>query len=631
MKKALILLLLFGFTNSGYSQTLRQINFVHRVKTKENCTAKNGYWYNDKCWANFKEKNQESSKLDMDSLVLTHAKLIREASITVNENKYLLDAFYPEEDNLYFQFSFVYSDGDSQKTLQQRVRRSIVKARKQFLAEVKLFEGNIFELPDSVSYKPIAMGRIKGNYTDFNKKDFQFTGVLRDLVNRKNTYQIDFTCSDALWKTGTSTLELQGNKAILNGEVGVTTYAQIQNIISKHPEIKTLILGKILNAVDDETNERIAEIIRKSKLNTKLLATSEITLNGVKLFCAGNKRIITRGAKIGVNSWDNGNYKGKDLPKEHPLHQYKTPYYKNYLGDKGTDFYFYTLNTNVTNDIIWLDEEQLRKWNVATEIIDDTPIKIDYPNIPENIANMGYSFGNNQSNIVIINAQENPDLYLYTDEFKELFIKYGNVNPEQSFVINVHQAQTLHPSKLQNQDISFQQAKEYSSETTEILATVVNYFKSQNKKVILVGMSYGAFVVQDFLAEYGNTVDAILLSVGRLDMSDTAWKDFSQGKIVSFREEIEMKSDNQTISIQNSNKSKLVAAYAYKRFTELLKNTNLTNTIYVYGKNDEMLGSLTKEEKAFLMKKDVLVLSVDNGHKETLTGFLKKGLQMLMK
>ena len=629
MKKIFLLLFFFSFTYYSYSQTARQLNFVHRVKTKESCTLKNAYWYNGKCWANFKEKNQNSP--DMDSLVSTHEKLIQEANITIKGEKYTLDAFYPENNNLYFQFSLVYSDGVSQKTLRQRVRRSIIKVRKQFLTEVKLFEGNIFELPDSIIHNPIAMGRIQGNYTDFDKKDFHFTGILRDLVNRKNAYPIDFSCNDALWKKGATTIEFRGNKAILNGEIGVMTYAQIQDILNKHPEIDTLILGEILSSADDEINEKIGKLIKKSKLSTLLTADSKITLDGLKLFISANKRVATRGAKIGVNSWDNGNFKGKDLSKDHPLHKYKTPYYEMCLGDKGSDFYFFTLNTNITNDIIWLNEEQLKEWNIATDIIDDKPIVIDYPNIPENIARLGYSFGNNQSNIVIINAQENPELYLYTDRFKKLFTKYGNVPFDETYVINVHQTQTLHPENIQTKEISFDQAKQYTDETTEIFATVVNYFKSQNKKVILVGMSYGAFVVEDFLTKYGNSVDGVLLSVGRLDMDDSFWKTFSKGEKVSFDETTEIISDGETKNILNSNKFKLIAAYSYKRYTELLKEVNLKNTLYIYSKRDTIFGSLNDTERTFLMKKDVLVLSLDKDHETTMKGFLKKGLQMLMK
>ncbi len=631
MKNILILLFLFSFASAGYSQTARQLNFVHRVKTKESCTVKNGYWYNNKCWANFKEREQDSPVIDMDSLIVAHKKLVKESKITISGKEYALDAFYPQDNNIYLQFSVVFTDANSQKTVQQKVRRTIVKARKQFLTEVKLFDGNISELPDSITPNPIAIGRIKATYTDLNKKDFKYTGILRDLINRKNTYQIDFTSNNALWKKGTSTIKFQGNKAILNGKIGMKTYAQIQNILNKHPEINTLILGEILGSVDDKINEEIGQLIKKSNLSTKLIASSKITLGGVKIFLSGNKRIITRGAKIGVNSWDNGGYKGKDLPKDHPIHQYKTPYYDLCLGDKGTDFYFYTLKTNLTNDIIWLNEEQLNTWSIATDIIDDIPIIINYPNIPESIANLGYSFGNKQSNVVIINAQENPEPYLYTDKFKELFTKYGAINPEEALVVNVHQVQTLHPENIQNKEISFEQAKQYNSETTEMLATVVKYFNSQNKKVVLVGMSYGAFVVQDLLAKHGNIVDAILLSVGRLDMPDATWKDLSQGKMLPTNNEIENKLEVQETSLLEKNKAKLIAAYGYKRYSKLLKDMNLTNTIYVYSKKDKKVGSLSKEEKAFLIKKDVLVLSVDDGHVETQTRFLKKGLQMQLK
>ena len=61
----------------------------------------------------------------MDSLVVAHEKLVKESKITISGKEYVLDAFYPQDNNIYLQFSVVFTDANSQKTLQTSVRPKV--------------------------------------------------------------------------------------------------------------------------------------------------------------------------------------------------------------------------------------------------------------------------------------------------------------------------------------------------------------------------------------------------------------------------------------------------------------------------------------------------------------------------
>ena len=257
-------------------------------------------------------------------------------------------------------------------------------------------------------------------------------------------------------------------------------------------------------------------------------------------------------------------------------------------------------------------------------------IKINYKNIPERLSHLGYSFGNPESDTVIVNTQGGPMANLLTKEFETFFVENGGINPENTFVINVHQVHTLHPSWFNENDITHEQSIEYNKETTKILYDIVTYFKSQNKKVYVTGFSFGAFAGVDLLAEYGNIADGYLLMVGRLDMTEKVWKSFSNGIGAMFKEDgTEVIVDKKGTSVVENNLKKIASGLGHKRYTTLLKNTDLSNLIYVSGKKDQAVGRLTKKELDFLTSKKVNVITLEGGH-ESMGKYLKDGLKLLL-
>lgn len=258
-------------------------------------------------------------------------------------------------------------------------------------------------------------------------------------------------------------------------------------------------------------------------------------------------------------------------------------------------------------------------------------IEINYKNIPKHLKKLGYSFGNPESNVVIINTQGGPMATIMTKDFEGFFIEKGGVNPADVFVINVHQVQTLHPELFNKKEITHKESIKYNKKTTKILHDVIAFFKSQNKKVYVTGFSFGAFAGADLLAEYGNIADGYLFMVGRLNMTEKVWKTFSTGTEAVFKDDgaevvILKKQDN----IVENNMKRVASGFGHKRYVTLLKNTDLSNVIYITGKKDKAVGRLTNKEIDFLNSKKATVIIGEKGH-ETTISHLKEGLSLLLK
>jgi hypothetical protein len=149
-----------------------------------------------------------------------------------------------------------------------------------------------------------------------------------------------------------------------------------------------------------------------------------------------------------------------------------------------------------------------------------------------------------------------------------------------------------------------------------------------------MGTSFGAFVVQDSLAEHGNLADGYLIMIGRLNMPKKVWSEFSRGNFVGFKYDkngikkvVPFTADQAGMGGETKNMAKLAAGLGYKRYIELLKDVDLSNVTYAYGKTDEQVGSLEKEEVDFLKSKGVKVLEGVGGHTETFDSFIKEGVE----
>ncbi len=244
----------------------------------------------------------------------------------------------------------------------------------------------------------------------------------------------------------------------------------------------------------------------------------------------------------------------------------------------------------------------------GTEITDDAP----------DVASLYESAGNPDAETVVVFAQGGPNPRLDSNGFSLLT---EGLDLDELFVVNVHQAQTLDPERFLAADIDFDAAKAADDESVQIAADVVDHFRTGGKRVVVLGISFGAALVQDLLATQGNVADAYVIIVGRLESPEEAWRPFSEGRTVEFIDgtevvevPIEQYGFGTGTAAGERNMARLVAGFDYNRYTDLLADVDLSNVTYGYAEMDEYVGRLTENEIAFLVTAGAEVVSDPGGH-----------------
>ena len=300
--------------------------FVYNsVKNSSQCVKKNGYWYNDKCWRDYEDNGIPDSKID--STVAAQMKIIKKTTLSIDGKTYPLLIFLPVEQDDGFVLFAVYGTKDHYKSL-------IFPTGKHNLKKGTI-ESPVLHYKGGVTLSPLdktseLTGKAKIEVIDPDKFEFDITG---EVSGKDKTKQFSFKTNQYIVGAGSSYLEIKDNEAYLSGSLGTVTYAQIKDLIKNHPEVRTIIMTSISGSVNDAVNMHTGRLLRKNGFTTKLLSNSDISSGGVDLFCAGNKRIVEKGAKVGVHSWCcvNGHV-ADELPKEHPAHKYQLAYFTMVLG-----------------------------------------------------------------------------------------------------------------------------------------------------------------------------------------------------------------------------------------------------------------------------------------------------------
>lgn len=320
----------------------------------------------------------------------------------------------------------------------------------------------------------------------------------------------------------------------------------------------------------------------------------------------------------------------QELAKKQPPADFEPVYYED-----GTTAVFKEVLPLIVEQklrpLMFVDKDGNYKALVVKNLTNNDDIRIEYKNIPESLKKSGYSFGNPNSDKVIIYLQGGPVNYLTTYGFESRMNLSGGLDEKDFFLINLREAQTLHPEDTEKDEISWEQAKIYNDKTTETLFELISFFKTQKKKVYVVGASYGSFVGLKSIVKYKNIADGYLLMLGRLDMTEEVSEAYSNGYEAKFD------SDATTPIIGKKHKSdyiinmrKIASAISKdEKYTELLKDIDLSNLTYIYSNIDQSVGKLTESEIAFLKSKNAEVKSVNVEHGKW-ANHLKEGLEMML-
>ncbi len=227
------------------------------------------------------------------------------------------------------------------------------------------------------------------------------------------------------------------------------------------------------------------------------------------------------------------------------------------------------------------------------------------------------------SSKVLILLQGGPKEFLYFQRDGRTMSRYLPGYNDRH-VIYLHQAQTLNPDLFKiGEDFTIEQARVEMMTTTNILHQAIQYFKGSGKSVTVIGHSYGAFIINHYLATYEPKADGYILSAGRVTVPLAMVADNRNGMSSSFEKDgvtyipaTERKFPDDQAYERGAYfvRAMLKAAYGEPRYNEGLADRDLSTAFYVTGKSDQHVGVLTPAETSFLESRGAKVLTVEGGH-----------------
>jgi len=177
------------------------------------------------------------------------------------------------------------------------------------------------------------------------------------------------TCKTAAENERQVCFIIQQDKAYMYGVIGSRIVETVNELIRSYPAVERIVLVNVPGSMDDEANLSAAKLVFDKGLNTQLLSNSDIASGGVDFFLAGNKRVLAKGANIGVHSWaseENGKLiQGKDLPRDHSAHKPYIDFYQYIQMQAAAEFYFFTLEAAPAQSIHYMRQEEIDSWKLA--------------------------------------------------------------------------------------------------------------------------------------------------------------------------------------------------------------------------------------------------------------------------
>lgn len=214
---------------------------------------------------------------------------------------------------------------------------------------------------------------------------------------------------------------------------------------------------------------------------------------------------------------------------------------------------------------------------------------------------------NPSADTVIIGVHGGPTPSLMQGDF-EFFENISTFS-----VVEIKQQQHLHPEIMANSALTLEQAVAIDDTTVAMLRKVVNHFKAENKEVVLIGHSLGAFFLPEYLDDYGiEDIHRIIPMSGRMNMNQEVVNAFAEGRPAMFENGITVKIDEQS-SAEEFAGMKLQAALGMNRFVDSLASMDLSKLMYVYGTHDVAVGRLLPEETSMLENNNATILKIENG------------------
>lgn len=152
---------------------------------------------------------------------------------------------------------------------------------------------------------------------------------------------------------------------VMNGVISSSTPIDLRTALDENPKIKRIVMVDVPGSDDDYANLEAGRIVHERGLTTVIPSNGIIASGGTDFFLAGKKRVVVKGARIGVHSWSAEDYTALDLSKSDEEHEKYLKYYKSI----GIDplFYWYTLEAAPPEDVHWMTDSEMKRYKVGTQ------------------------------------------------------------------------------------------------------------------------------------------------------------------------------------------------------------------------------------------------------------------------
>lgn len=273
-----------------------------------------------------------------------------------------------------------------------------------------------------------------------------------------------------------------------------------------------------------------------------------------------------------------------------------------------------------------------RKTSIVEERKTDSPYSETI--LPQDTTRLWITDGNIESNTTVIICQGGPSKQLTFQEKGRTSYRYipnySNYN-----IVYLHQAQTYNPDIFNFKQIfSIEMAEKEVDNTSEILYRAIKYFKNKNKIVIVIGTSYGAYIIPNYISTRPSLADKYYVLAGRIDGNSEMVKQHLNGFNGEFEEDgVSYIPEDENVDLSEYSKKELKeyrvrqllkGAIGEPKYSKELANKDLSNVIYFYATNDQNVGCLSDAEIEFLVSKEVKVFKTNDGHSEVLYRFIDK-------
>lgn len=254
----------------------------------------------------------------------------------------------------------------------------------------------------------------------------------------------------------------------------------------------------------------------------------------------------------------------------------------------------------------------------------DNP-NFSYPEtiLPKDNTKLWIAEGDSTKQIVTIFLQGGPKDELNFKKRKKSVWRYLP-DYKNYYSIHLHQANTLN-TKMFTYDCNFsmKMARKEVDNTSEILYRAIKHFKDKGKIVYVIGHSYGAYIIPNYLATRPSLADKYFIVSGRIDDPKEVIKAHKKGYNGIYKDGITFISEEKTEDFSQDTvwglkyyiaKQKLKAAIGEISYSKALKKVDLSNITYIYSPKDERVGGLTEKEISFLKSKKVQVFKSEREH-----------------